>query len=104
MPTIDEVVAHMEHIRSIHGLCCAYCTVPVNFTTKKYRMNLDHALPVSRGGDASLSNLVVSCGPCNRAKGEMTQVEFKELRLAVVGWQDHGRRLFIRLRMGYFGR
>lgn len=37
---------------------------------------LDHLIPVSRGGDDSLENLVIACSLCNTQKGPLTPLEF----------------------------
>src|SRR6266581_3790212 len=52
------------------GRQCAYChisTVP---------FEIDHQLPRSRGGSNRISNLVLSCHECNRAKGDKTAAEW----------------------------
>lgn len=38
---------------------------------------LDHKVPKAEGGSDRKSNLVVSCRPCNEAKGAMSAAEFK---------------------------
>lgn len=50
---------------------CQYCgeRPPVR------ELTIDHILPRSRGGDSSWTNLVIACGPCNRAKGDKTPEE-----------------------------
>ncbi len=42
---------------------CQYCGSPSNLT-------VDHVVPRSRGGDSSWENIVASCAPCNRRKGD----------------------------------
>ena len=39
---------------------CVYCGAPAT--------EIDHVIPVSRGGTHALSNLVASCTPCNQGK------------------------------------
>ena len=39
---------------------CVYCGAQAT--------EIDHVIPVSRGGSHSLSNLVASCTPCNQTK------------------------------------
>lgn len=45
-----------------HGYRCAYCG-------KRSRLQMDHVVPLSRGGKHVTSNIVPSCGPCNNSKG-----------------------------------
>ena len=53
------------------GFRCQYCreALPVG------RLTFDHVVPRSRGGETSWENIVTSCGPCNRTKGDRTPVE-----------------------------
>ena len=49
---------------------CAYCgatNVP---------FEVEHTIPKSRGGSDRVSNLALSCKPCNQAKGNRTAAEF----------------------------
>ena len=41
---------------------CQYCGARSNLT-------VDHVIPRSKGGDSSWDNIVASCAPCNRRKG-----------------------------------
>lgn len=52
-----------------NGLCY-YCRQPYAKPTQ------EHKIPLSRGGDHTASNIVVSCMPCNNKKGIMTDKEF----------------------------
>lgn len=97
IPSIDAVENALLNAAKV----CLYCRTPVDLT-KRRRLNLDHRLPISRGGNADLSNMVISCGACNRAKGECTAEEFEQLRATVAQWADGGKNLFIRLRLGFF--
>ena len=42
---------------------CRYCGAT------KQQMECDHVIPISRGGNNSLSNLTTACPTCNRKKG-----------------------------------
>jgi len=47
------------------GAKCYYCrTSLVN-----RRINVEHVTPLSRGGQTSSRNMVISCAPCNKDKG-----------------------------------
>lgn len=97
LPSIDEVEAHLR----TQPLECAYCRRRLG-ATKVGKPQMDHRLPIARGGGADLANLVLSCGGCNRTKGEMAEQEFRDLRALVLTWEDGGRDLMRRLKLGWF--
>jgi 5-methylcytosine-specific restriction endonuclease McrA len=97
IPSIDET---HEHLKTLPWKCC-YCGKPLG-ATKQNKPNLDHRRPICRGGDARLSNLGLTCWPCNGSKGPLLEVEFKELLATVKTWPDKGKSLLIRLRGGYW--
>ena len=66
-PSLHEVV-----YQQMHG-CCWYCGVSV----QRGRITLDHLIPVSRGGEHALSNIVASCRLCNTDKGSLTLEEYR---------------------------
>src|SRR5437773_8960406 len=45
------------------GWACQYCGSRSNLT-------VDHVIPRSKGGGSSWENIVASCAPCNRRKGD----------------------------------
>ena len=47
---------------------CQYCGTSSHLT-------VDHVIPRSRGGPSDWENIVTSCAPCNRRKGNRTPVE-----------------------------
>lgn len=47
---------------------CIYCGDPSE--------HIDHVIPLSRGGDHSLDNLVASCAKCNLSKGAKLPTEW----------------------------
>jgi 5-methylcytosine-specific restriction endonuclease McrA len=51
--------------------CCQYClnALPPS------RLTFDHVVPRSRGGKTDWTNIVTSCAPCNRRKGDHTPRE-----------------------------
>lgn len=55
-------------ILETYGHACAYCGVP--FTSRK-RPELDHVVPLSKGGEHVAENIVPACVPCNRAKNRV---------------------------------
>lgn len=56
------------------GYCCAYCG------TKPDRLDPDHVVPLARGGDDSLSNLLPTCLLCNSDKRDLLLDEWREDR------------------------
>jgi len=49
---------------------CQYCGASMRRGEVSLRdLTFDHVLPRSRGGKMSWTNIVTSCGPCNRSKG-----------------------------------
>lgn len=60
------------------GGCCAYCGAAIpHFSKRVNTMELQHRIPLSRGGSDDPENLIASCRQCNRAKGDMTEQEFR---------------------------
>ena len=53
------------------GFRCQYCGTKLAVS----RLTFDHVVPRSRGGQTSWDNIVTSCEPCNRLKGDRTPVE-----------------------------
>lgn len=51
------------------GQVCAYCGATG-------RLEWEHIIPRSRRGPESIDNLVLSCGPCNRAKADRNPIEW----------------------------
>ena len=48
---------------SLYGNCCAYCG-----TSLESKVEIDHVIPVSKGGSSWPSNLVPACRSCNARK------------------------------------
>lgn len=53
-----------------HGGRCAYCGVVAP-------LEVDHRIPLKRGGSNWIANILPACGPCNRRKGQLTEAEFR---------------------------
>lgn len=56
-----------------NGKCCI-CGKKIDFLD----MTIDHKIPLSKGGTNEMSNLQLSCEPCNRIKNSMTMPELAE--------------------------
>jgi 5-methylcytosine-specific restriction endonuclease McrA len=59
---------------------CQYCG------TARNSLTVDHVIPRSKGGSSSWDNIVASCAPCNRRKGDRlpTQVDMHPRRKPAV--------------------
>jgi 5-methylcytosine-specific restriction endonuclease McrA len=61
-----------EWIASLKDPACIYCG--------RFATEIDHLIPISRGGTGELSNLAPACRNCNSRKNDMTYSEFLSLR------------------------
>jgi hypothetical protein len=52
------------------GRRCVYCGLRAD------RLEVEHIVPVTRGGTDDLTNLTLACPTCNRRKGRQTAAEF----------------------------
>ena len=50
--------------------CCGYCQ------TNNVPLQVEHIVPISRGGTHRISNLCLACGPCNQKKANRPVSEF----------------------------
>lgn len=66
----DFTAAQWIQLKREFNFCCAYCDQPTEHLTQ------DHMLPLSRGGDHTLLNIVPACVSCNCRKGTKTTEEF----------------------------
>ena len=55
-----------------HGKACAYCG-------SKVLIEIDHRIPLIRGGSNTIENILPACRNCNRRKNQKTEEEFREL-------------------------
>lgn len=53
-----------------HNGSCAYCG-------SKVLVEIDHRIPLTRGGSNLIDNILPACRRCNRRKGTMTEDEFR---------------------------
>ena len=89
-PSTDDLTTWLQ----AQPLICAYTSEALTLDT----LEVDHRVPLARGGSHDLANLCLTSRPANRAKGTMTDQEFADLLRTVGGWDDQGRELLKRLR------
>ena len=78
---------------------CHYCgrkLTPQNF-------ELDHRLPLARGGHYTLENTDLICGSSNAQKGKLTEFEFGALLEFIASWPEEAK-ADVMQRLGVGGR
>ena len=91
-PTIDQLE---DLVRKQLPIGCFYTK---NTITEK-DFGIDHKVPLSRGGTNNISNLCIVTQSINKAKGNMTDVEFKQLLKVIQKWEDNGAAILTRLKL-----
>ena len=66
--------AEFRSVIALYGGLCAYCGQPPR---EGYRLEADHAMPLSRGGTNSIENILPACHSCNTSKSDRTSEEFR---------------------------
>lgn len=64
-----------ELIEEMYQQPCGYCGVYV-----EGQMQIDHIVPIARGGSHKIGNLLPACPTCNMSKGSKTLSEWKHTR------------------------
>jgi 5-methylcytosine-specific restriction endonuclease McrA len=83
-PEVIRLISFVRVPRDIHrrritrkavlardGWTCQYCG------SSKPSLTVDHVIPRSRGGESVWENIVASCAPCNRKKGNRLPQEIR---------------------------
>lgn len=82
---VDSELSHkkVEQWLKLQEPVCAYCK-----TCCKEYYEIDHILPLSRGGAHSLDNLAISCRSCNRSKKDKTLEEWNLTKQELIEARD----------------
>ena len=64
------------------GYKCVYCERPAK--------DIDHVLPITKGGMHHILNMVACCKSCNSSKGDRTPDEWQSHRFTIVGYCQEG--------------
>jgi 5-methylcytosine-specific restriction endonuclease McrA len=85
-----------ERIRERAGHACEYCRLPQSL--QEARFNLDHIVPLARGGLTTFENLALACVTCSLKKAARTHARDPlTLKRALLfhprrdRWSDHFR-------------
>jgi 5-methylcytosine-specific restriction endonuclease McrA len=62
-------IAQLDQRMSVFGHCCAYCSGPFE--------EVDHVIPLAKGGAHCLANLRPACRACNRSKWAKSPSEWQ---------------------------
>lgn len=62
-----------SELKKLYASPCFYCG-------KYAKIDADHVIPISRGGQHSIGNLVPSCRSCNTSKNNKTIMEWRKSR------------------------
>jgi Restriction endonuclease len=65
-----------QEIKRLYSSQCLFCG-------RSDRIDLDHAIPLSRGGDHSIGNLIPLCDNCNSTKYNKTIMEWRVYRIRI---------------------
>lgn len=77
--TINKITRPIYLYLKQNGICpyCATKFLKEDGTIND--CNIDHVIPLSRGGKDDILNMVIACTACNSAKGSMTPEEFSSV-------------------------
>lgn len=97
MPREYLPIATDRRVREASRNRCGYCLSPQHLVMG--RLEIEHIIPISRGGNSSEENLWLSCSICNRHKSDRTSGTDPESRDVVVPlfnprkqiWSEHFR-------------
>jgi hypothetical protein len=87
-------VAEQAQVTDRANRRCEYCKCTMDHTAQSFV--IDHILPISEGGETSLSNLALACGGCNGHKYNKVEAIDPESQMLVPLyhprehiWQEH---------------
>lgn len=63
-----------QAVYNLTGGKCAYCGEPIAFAD----MQVDHVIPLRKGGADALDNMLPACRSCNHYKGSLTVEQFRK--------------------------
>lgn len=81
MRTVREAITPSVRMKVLvrDGFRCVYCGA----TGSDEKIEVDHVIPVAKGGNSHIDNLVTCCFPCNRGKRDKLLLEVCESDIGV---------------------
>lgn len=83
---IGEIVKKKREFKKKKGEVCVYCNC-----NNKLLLNIDHKIPLSKGGEDIDSNKQVTCSFCNYLKGNSSEKDFKLFLKSLYSLYDLGK-------------
>lgn len=93
---MDDVPTRVEIQKWLEAQEPIKCYISGSFISNEV-VELDHKIPLVRGGKFALDNVGITSRYYNNVKGQMTEKEFRQLLKTVSKWEDKGAALFKRL-------
>jgi len=73
--TVEKIqMVYEDNIKKYGTLTCYLCKLPISFG----KDNLEHKIPLCRGGNNDYNNLSVACQSCNCKKHHRTEEEYRK--------------------------
>jgi len=82
-----QYVLTSKELNNLYKKPCYSCGTNQN-------LSIDHIIPLSKGGNHSIGNLMTLCRSCNASKGNKLLVEWKKYLQTVRGDQNRTLRIF----------
>lgn len=94
--SLDDIPTRIEIQQWLEAQDPIKCYISGTFISPEI-VELDHKMPIVRGGSFQLDNVGATSRYYNNVKGTMTEKEFRQLLKVVSKWEDKGVALFKRL-------
>lgn len=101
LPELKNTTPTIQELYKWLSLSYYICYYSLEVLTLE-QLTIDHKLPLNRGGDNSIDNLCFCSSNMNNLKGNLNEIEFRSLLELCKTWEDGGKRLFSRIKNGYF--
>lgn len=88
----NAIVWKQQKLKEQNGVC-TYCSSKLDLSN----CDLDHVIPLSRGGSDSADNYQILCGRCNKEKHAKTHEEYIVWLLDVKAYKEPGRKKIAKL-------